>query len=75
MAAAWIIARWTTLICAEAGVLIRVCANIPGVVTESQKPIAIDRMQLPRFLVRNWDQLAFAKHLDRMFLTPSRVAA
>ncbi len=64
----------TKQICIDAGFK-NACANIPGVVTESQKPIAIDRFQLPRFLVRNWDQITFTQQIDRMLLTPSRVAA
>ncbi len=51
------------------------CANIPGIITAAQKPVPIDPFQLPRFLVRNWDQETFAQHLSQMFMTPSRVAA
>jgi peptidoglycan/xylan/chitin deacetylase (PgdA/CDA1 family) len=38
------------------------CANVPGVAT-----VADDRFQLPRLIVRDWDEQRFARTLDRWF--------
>jgi peptidoglycan/xylan/chitin deacetylase (PgdA/CDA1 family) len=50
--------KTTTAIVRDSGFRLA-CANVPEGVSSSG-----DRLQLPRFLVRNWDGDEFERHLD-----------